>query len=129
MGVFGAVFWCRPENTIFLVVWENNIKKCNNHTSDIYGGFGASVRAPFLMIFRDFVWFFFWFPFHGLLVVCSSSLFSYSSNFCLCCVSSFFLFPFPSSSFFFFFIFFFKISCSLVSSFFSLSPSSCYSSS
>ena len=22
MWVFGAVFWCRPENTIFLVVWE-----------------------------------------------------------------------------------------------------------
>ena len=103
-GVFGAVFWCWPESTIVLVVWElpiensRQIWKYNNQTCVIYRGFRCVRSCTVFIDFWGFWLLIFWFRIALLLLLpfCSSS------NFCLRHASSFFfLFPPPSSFFIF----------------------------
>ena len=127
MGVFGAVFWCRPENTTFLMVLPIETRgkyvKATTTRVSFLEGFSASVRAPCSSIFWDFwlVFFWFYFIFSSCLLCFVFSYFLFAPFFLL--LPSFSSFIFPSSFFLHHLIF--HISFSLVTSF-SLGHSSCY---
>ena len=80
MGVFGVLFWCPPQNTIFLVVSElpvektNKIQKSAIHTCVLFGGFGCVRPRTVLMYFSGFL---FGFLLVFIYIFYSSLLFSF----------------------------------------------------
>ena len=130
MRVFEVLFWCAPQNNIFLVVSElpvekrKEIQKSAINAPVLFGGFGRvrfSIVSSLLGIYPIFSRFFFvCFPRSLLLTgfchcACSSAPLSSSSSFFLLLPSySLSLILLPSSSYYY--------SCFIVISFFLFSP-------
>ena len=136
MRVFEVLFWCAPENTIFLVVSELPVKKGKEiqksaiHAAVLFGGLGASAFLLFLSLLGIFSGFFSFFCVFR--VPCSSlpsvMVLVLLLHFFLLPSFFFLLLPF-SLSFFLLHLILLHVSLSLVFSFFPLSHYSCYSSS